>query len=115
LLEQQILSLPFHEHFIHVIKGLPLAYYDSLARALLILIPHDLPEVGKSPYGWESLAKKLQESGARSQDIMDLSKTFHKKRNLLFDTSPYFSSTSYRRWTKVSGRKRKGIDGQSIY
>ncbi len=54
---------------------MPQTYYDSLVRALLILIPHDLPDVGKSPYGWEYLAKKMQESGARSQDIMDLSKT----------------------------------------
>ncbi|KAI8900095.1 hypothetical protein BC833DRAFT_583265 [Globomyces pollinis-pini] len=70
-----ILTLPFHVAFMNIVKGIPLTYYDSLIRAMLILLPHELPDSFKSPYGWEFIAKKIHIVNAKSQDTIDIIKS----------------------------------------
>jgi hypothetical protein len=53
------------------VKGVPLSYYDALIRALLILLPHELPDSPKSPFGWEFMARKIQGS-FKNQDTIDV-------------------------------------------
>ncbi|KAJ3275486.1 hypothetical protein HDV01_000313 [Terramyces sp. JEL0728] len=67
-----ILHSKFHVSFGNIIKGIPLSYYDSILRAILILLPHDLPDAPKSPYGWESMMRKF--AVIRSQEISEVLK-----------------------------------------
>ncbi|KAJ3320881.1 hypothetical protein HDV06_004777 [Boothiomyces sp. JEL0866] len=67
-----ILHSKFHVSFGNIIKGIPLSYYDSILRAILILLPHDLPDAPKSPYGWESMMRKF--AIIKSQEISEVLK-----------------------------------------
>lgn len=75
--------LRFHENFINIIKGVPLSFYDSLIRALLIIFPYELPDLPKSPYGWDFFARKIQAT-VKSQDSIDaIVRTRFFARNML--------------------------------
>lgn len=69
-----VLQAKFHTSFIGIIKGVPLAYYDSIIRALLILIPNEMPDGPKSPYGWEYLMRKIPSALLRAQEVGDIVK-----------------------------------------
>jgi hypothetical protein len=67
----KFLDAGFHIGFLNIIKAMPRVYYNSMIRALVILFPHDLPDVPKPPYGWEHFAKKIPANLFKPQEIMD--------------------------------------------
>ncbi|KAJ3196625.1 hypothetical protein HK101_008306 [Irineochytrium annulatum] len=61
-----------HLNFIEVVKILPNNYYDSLIRSLLLIIPHEVPDLPKSPYGWDVFAKKIVGLGKQPPEVIDV-------------------------------------------
>jgi hypothetical protein len=52
-------------------NDLPLAYCDSFVKALVILFPHELPDIPKPPYGWEFFARKIPVNLVKSIEVND--------------------------------------------
>ncbi|KAJ3049692.1 hypothetical protein HK097_009334, partial [Rhizophlyctis rosea] len=68
------LGLDFHLHFRSIIRTLPVCYYDSLIRSLLLVLPQDIPDMPRSPYGYESFLRKLPPAVFKNQDGVEWTK-----------------------------------------
>ncbi|KAJ3044954.1 hypothetical protein HDV00_000238 [Rhizophlyctis rosea] len=62
---------PFHTHFISIIRAIPPCYYDSLIRSLLLILPQDIPDMPRSPYGYESFLRKLPSGAVRNSEALE--------------------------------------------
>jgi hypothetical protein len=60
-----------HLNFLEVIKVLPNNYYDSMIRSLLLSIPHEVPDIPKSPYGWEVIARKIPNLSKQPTEVVE--------------------------------------------
>ncbi|KAI8907187.1 hypothetical protein EDD86DRAFT_208959 [Gorgonomyces haynaldii] len=69
-----LLSSPYHKSFINILSGLAPCYYEAVAKAFIILLPQDVPEIPKSPYGWEFLARRIPGFQQKPLDIQELVK-----------------------------------------
>ncbi|KAJ1547040.1 hypothetical protein HK096_004430, partial [Nowakowskiella sp. JEL0078] len=57
---------------IEIVRNMPVVYFDSFLKSLLILVPHNLPDAPKSPFGWDAFIKKI--TGIKPGDVMNLVK-----------------------------------------
>ncbi|KAJ3102961.1 hypothetical protein HDU97_000200 [Phlyctochytrium planicorne] len=64
----------FHLNFLEIIKILPNNYYDSFIRSLLLVVPHDVPDVPKSPYGWDVFSRKINNLFKQPIEVIDVVK-----------------------------------------
>ncbi|KAJ3220359.1 hypothetical protein HDU67_000026 [Dinochytrium kinnereticum] len=62
----------FHKNFLDLIKILPNNYYDSFIRSLLLVVPHEVPDVPKSPYGWDIFSKKVTNLFKQPVEVIDV-------------------------------------------
>ncbi|KAJ3416658.1 hypothetical protein HDV05_000488 [Chytridiales sp. JEL 0842] len=65
------LKEPAHKNFTEVINILPNNYYDSMIRSLLLCIPHDIPDVPKSPFGWEVILRKIPNLSKQQGEVIE--------------------------------------------
>ncbi|KAI8802456.1 hypothetical protein BJ742DRAFT_542930 [Cladochytrium replicatum] len=68
------LAEPFHTRIIDLIEETPMEYHDSLLRAIAVALPQDLPDLPKSPYGWDSYARRIV-GLPKTGDVVDLVKS----------------------------------------
>ncbi|KAJ3288624.1 hypothetical protein HK104_008062 [Borealophlyctis nickersoniae] len=54
-----LLKDKFHENFLQIIRMTPPNYYDSMIRSLLLILPQDIPDMPKSPYGFDFFMRKV--------------------------------------------------------
>ncbi|KAI8848959.1 hypothetical protein BC829DRAFT_443421 [Chytridium lagenaria] len=62
----------FHSEFLDLIKIVPNNYYDSLIRSLLLVVPHEVPDIPKSPYGWDIFSKKVTNLSKQPVEVIDV-------------------------------------------
>ncbi|KAJ3113889.1 hypothetical protein HDU96_002802 [Phlyctochytrium bullatum] len=51
---------------------IPNNYFDSFIRSLLLILPHEVPDIPKSPYGWESLARRIDGLAKQPAEVIDV-------------------------------------------
>ncbi|KAI9332311.1 hypothetical protein DFJ73DRAFT_897510 [Zopfochytrium polystomum] len=64
-----------HLDFLELLKILPVNYFDSLIRSLLLVLPQDLPDVPRSHFGWDALARKIPNLAKQNSDAVDVVKS----------------------------------------
>ncbi|KAJ3403215.1 hypothetical protein HDU80_004376 [Chytriomyces hyalinus] len=66
---------PSHTNFLTFIGVVPSNYYDALVRSLLVVMPQDVVGVQKSPYGWDSFARRIPQMAKLHPDSVEFLKS----------------------------------------
>ncbi|KAI8622831.1 hypothetical protein BC830DRAFT_1223695 [Chytriomyces sp. MP71] len=66
---------PCHQNFLTFIQVVPPNYYDALVRSLLLVMPHDVAGVQKSPYGWDAFSRRIPQMSKLHPESVDFMKS----------------------------------------
>jgi hypothetical protein len=64
---------PFHVCFTNILTKIAgTSYYNSVIKALIMLLPYELPDSPKYPFGWNFFTKSIPNFNNQSMDKIDL-------------------------------------------